>query len=127
MRSAPRRAWSAVLALLAQGACGPPRPIEPALALVGDEARGAATYQITCAGCHGPEGGGIAAAPALANTLATLDDVTVMTVMLRGRGGMPAKRITDQEAADVLRFVRGRWGGPPPSAPAAPPEAGAPR
>ncbi len=110
MRGGVRAAWIAWVACVA---CGPPRPIESALALEGDAARGAATYQLTCAGCHGPEGGGIAAAPALANTLSALDDATVMTVMLRGRGGMPAKRITDQEAADVLRFVRSRWGGPP--------------
>lgn len=114
-----RRARAGAAWLLAVAGCGPPRPIEPALALEGDDARGAATYQLTCAGCHGPEGGGIAAAPALASRMASLDDVTVMTVMLRGRGGMPAKRITDQEAADVLRYARTRWGGPPPEGAAA--------
>lgn len=102
--------------------CGPPRPIAPALALDGDTGRGEATYQVVCAGCHGAEGYGIARAPALVSALPRMTDEAVMTVMLHGRGGMPAKRIEDQQAADILSWMRQRWGpvatdAPPSSAP----------
>lgn len=101
------------VALIAVGvACGEPRPTAPVLALEGDAARGEAKYQMVCAGCHGAEGGGIARAPGLAGRVHGLADDAVVHVMLNGRGGMPAKRITDQEAADVLAFLRARWPAP---------------
>jgi len=99
------------LAVMALTACAPPRDIAPALALRGDPTAGRAQYQIVCAGCHGPEGTGIAGAPGIAATVAGLTDTDVVTAMLRGRGGMPAAHITDAQAADILAFVRASWGG----------------
>ena len=101
-----------VAVLTASLACREPRETAPALALEGDLARGTASYQVVCAGCHGAEGGGIARAPALAGRVHALSDEDVVHVMLNGRGGMPAKRISDQEAADILVFLRSEWPAP---------------
>lgn len=99
----------AVGLLLATG-CREPRETAPVLALTGDLERGAAKYQMVCAGCHGTEGYGIHRAPALVKNVGGLDDEQVVHIMLNGRGGMPAKRITDQEAADILAWMRSAWG-----------------
>lgn len=108
---APPMTWFLIAACCA---CRDPRPAGPALELTGDPTAGEAQYQIVCAGCHGPDGGGILRAPALRATSAGLSDAIVVDVMLNGRGGMPAKPITDQQAADILAFMRARWGAAPP-------------
>ena len=96
-----------MLGLLAAVACHTPRAPDAALALTGDPTRGEARYQMGCAACHGPEGGGIAGAPALRGL--PLEPRPTLELMLNGRGGMPAQRLTDQEAADVLAWMHTRW------------------
>lgn len=121
MRSIGRGRCAAALsglgaALVLLGACREARPSAPVLALDGDVQRGEAQYQIVCAGCHGPTGHGIARAPALTTSHRMSDD-TIVAVMLNGRGRMPAKRIDDQTAADVLAWMRATFpapGGAPP-------------
>ena len=101
---------SAAVALLL--ACAEPRSVEPALAAAGVAARGEAQYQMRCATCHGAAGGGAGGTPALAGAVHRLSDAEVVDAMLNGRGAMSPLRMTDAEAADVLRFVRERFPGP---------------
>lgn len=90
-------------------ACAAPRPVEPVLALTGDARRGEATYQMECARCHGAEGFGVASTPALADRAPLLSDAQVVEVVLHGKGGMGAQRLSDAQVADVLSWLRERW------------------
>jgi len=98
------------LALLA--ACSEPRPVAEALALQGVAERGKAQYQMVCARCHGQEGGGMARTPALRGRVHGLGDEVVMDAMLNGRGAMARTRLTDQQAADVLAYLRATFPAP---------------
>ncbi|MCB9680794.1 MAG: cytochrome c [Alphaproteobacteria bacterium] len=102
-------------------ACGPAREPDAALALTGDVARGQAQYQMVCARCHGANGFGMLQTPALAYTVSSHDDRTVVSAMIRGRGGMGAQDVTDQQAADILAWLRATW--PTPEAAKTPPVA----
>jgi mono/diheme cytochrome c family protein len=95
---------------------------------------GAAIYADQCSACHTPDGSGIPALfPALkASALVQqLDPTTLMRVVLRGARSastdksptapaMPAFGwlLTDQQAADVISYIRNAWGNnaPPVSA-----------
>jgi mono/diheme cytochrome c family protein len=80
-----------------------------------DEQGGAAIYANVCAGCHQPNAEGASGAadyPALAaNTNVALADPMV-TILLFGRRGMPpvGRMMNDQQAADVINYVRSHFG-----------------
>jgi mono/diheme cytochrome c family protein len=95
---------------------------------------GATLYDISCAACHGRDGKGSLIFPPLAGNPTVRQvraDSIVRMVLAGGRGaatakaptgqGMPsfAWRLSDQQAADILTYVRNNWGN---RAPAVSPE-----
>jgi mono/diheme cytochrome c family protein len=103
-------------------ACVPPEDEaaptpDPDLALQDDPAmmieRGEQIYIANCAACHGGDGRGNVANPALAGTEFTLGEPEpVIEVVLHGRGVMPPFRdqLSDQAIADVITYIRNAWG-----------------
>ena len=75
----------------------------PASTTVGDAARGAAIFEDTCSGCHGPQGSGGGIGPRLAGS--RIDAATVSNAVQQGRGVMPAGLVSGQERADVVAYV----------------------
>jgi ubiquinol-cytochrome c reductase cytochrome c subunit len=75
----------------------------PTSTTVGDAARGAAIFESTCSGCHGPQGSGGGVGPTLAG--AGLDAGTVSATVEQGRGAMPAGLVSGQDEADVVAYV----------------------
>lgn len=72
-------------------------------------------FRAICAGCHMPDGRGAQGAghyPALAGDVALQSSDYVLHNVLFGRRGMPgfAKGLDDQQAADVVNYVRGSLG-----------------
>ena len=64
---------------------------------------GAAIFDGTCAGCHGPGGEGGGGAPTLAG--ADLGEDAIRTILANGRGGMPAGLVAGEELDSVVAFV----------------------
>ncbi len=93
----------------------------------GDDSRpGASVYIDNCAACHRTDGHGYTRVfPALAGNpvVQTADATSLINIVLNG-GTLPAThtapstftmpafawRLSDQEVADVVSFVRGSWG-----------------
>ncbi len=75
---------------------------------------GQALYNDNCAACHQRTGLGLKGAfPALAGDKLALGPVpAAATVLLMGRGGMPAFRneLNDAELAAILTYIRTNWG-----------------
>jgi mono/diheme cytochrome c family protein len=75
--------------------------------------RGEQVYIANCAACHGGDGLGNIANPALAGADFTLGaPEPVIEVVLHGRGVMPPFRdqLSDQAVADVVTYIRNAWG-----------------
>ncbi len=76
--------------------------------------RGEAVYTQNCATCHQPDGQGQGQYPALAgNGFVTANDpAQVITIVLDGRGAMPAfaDTLANQEIAAVISYIRNSWG-----------------
>lgn len=73
-------------------------------------AAGAEVFGTSCAGCHGPDGGG-AIGPQLndgAVVEAFPDEADQIVVVTQGRGGMPAfaGQLTPEEIAAVVAYTR---------------------
>lgn len=80
------------------------------------EPDGAAIYRNVCAGCHMVDGRGATGAgayPALAGDTRLGTAAYVVAVVLHGQKAMPAfaRYLSDQQVADVVAYVRGRFGG----------------
>jgi len=75
---------------------------------------GKALFAKNCAACHQADGRGIPGAfPALAGSQVALGEpAQAASVLLKGRGGMPAfsGSLDDGEIAGVLSYVRSSWG-----------------
>lgn len=76
---------------------------------------GARLYQAICQGCHMPQGQGARGAgfyPALANNPRLAAAAYPNYVVLSGLHGMPgfAERLTDQQVANVVNYVRTHFG-----------------
>ena len=75
---------------------------------------GEGLFIVNCSACHQRNGQGIPQAfPALAGDALVQDDPRrIVTVLLNGRGGMPAfkAQLTDEQIAAVASYVRGAWG-----------------
>jgi len=75
---------------------------------------GKTLFAKNCAACHQANGRGIPGAfPALAGSQVALGEpAQAATVLLKGRGGMPAfsGSLDDAEIAGVLSYVRASWG-----------------
>ncbi len=106
MMSLLRRAGLFSVALIA-GSTG---AATPSLAA----ATGAQIYAESCAACHMPAGQGVKGAfPALARSPFVQGDQTkLVSVVLNGRGGMPAFNgdLTPEQLAAVLTYMRSSWG-----------------
>ena len=118
---------AAMVAYLMDGA-GPPQPIATSgLSFDGDP--GLVLYMGLCAGCHGANGGGVphGAVPMDTNTTAMLAEPgNLIRIIAEGIPAqaladgesmqeMPgyADRMTADEIADLVNFMRRRWGGQP--------------
>ena len=93
--------------------CSEPRDPEKVLALQGTVERGEPQFQMTCARCHGEVGGGGPRAPAL-SAISRLSDRDIADAILNGRGAMRGTRLNEQQARDVLAFLRQRFPAPSP-------------
>lgn len=75
---------------------------------------GKGLFAKNCAACHQADGRGIPGAfPPLAGSQVALGEpAQVATVLLKGRGGMPAfsGSLDDAQIAGVLSYVRASWG-----------------
>jgi mono/diheme cytochrome c family protein len=91
---------------------------------------GRAGYDINCVACHGPDGKGNALFPPLAGNPNVLQvrDNTILRVVLAGTraaatAGAPtgpampslAWKLSNQQAADILTYVRNNWGNSAPA------------
>jgi mono/diheme cytochrome c family protein len=79
------------------------------------EQGGAAIYANVCAACHQPDGEGASGAgayPALAGNPSLNSADEVLRVVLGGQGGMPpvGEMMSDEQVADVVNYVRSRFG-----------------
>ncbi|MSP55493.1 MAG: cytochrome c [Myxococcales bacterium] len=76
-----------------------------------DPVTGAQKYDLFCSSCHGADGtagvqvDGVAATD-LATSVGTLTDEVLTSVMVDGVGTMPPQRLDDDEAADVVAYLR---------------------
>jgi mono/diheme cytochrome c family protein len=76
---------------------------------------GEAVYRGVCQGCHMADAKGAAGAgiyPALANNPRLASTGYVLSMIVRGRKGMPpfGAQFTDQQIADVVNYVRTHFG-----------------
>ena len=79
------------------------------LALTGDEASGATVYASTCSGCHAADGTG-GTGPSLVEHAQHFDDEALLDIVFNGRGSMPGFSLEDQDAADLLAYIRAEFG-----------------
>jgi uncharacterized membrane protein SirB2 len=67
---------------------------------------GKALYENSCASCHGPDGKlGLAGAKDLAAT--QLDEAGIKTIILQGKGLMPAAQVNEEQAEAIASYVNG--------------------
>ena len=93
---------AAVFGLASWSPFSPSTPAAPAGSGNGDQARGAAIFAASCAGCHGADAtGGVG--PALRGSGLSAGEVEA--VVSSGRGAMPAQIVGGQDAADVAAHV----------------------
>ena len=105
-------AVAACLALVLAG-CKPLPPSKPASEWTPQEARGAAVFQRDCARCHYPtstrglNGPGLQALTKLKAmpSGAPPTDERLSSVILHGRGMMPATQLDDQQLQDLLAYL----------------------
>lgn len=76
------------------------------------ETGNAATGAIPCQGCHGANGEGGAGPKLAENTKLTEDSVYVHTILVEGKGGMPAYegKLDDRQLYAVANYVLNSWG-----------------
>ena len=104
------------LLLLAGCAIDTTRPLNPEEVI----REGETLYVENCSGCHQSDGRGWAHLyPNLAgNPIVTLHDVEPMVVtVLNGQGSMPAfrTRLSSEEIAAILSYIRNSWGNEAPA------------
>lgn len=100
---------------LAVAACGEGEPnprTEDILALTGDVAAGEPIYQANCASCHAADMTG-GTGPNLIEEVSEHSDEDILNTILNGEGPMPAfdETLSDQEAADLMAWMRDTAGG----------------
>ena len=90
--------------------------------------RGKTVYRATCISCHMPEGEGLAERfPPLAKTGRLSDKKRLINIVFNGLKGpitvkgteyneeMMPLNLSDQDAADVLNYIRNTWGNKAPA------------
>ncbi|OGQ26031.1 MAG: hypothetical protein A2138_19050 [Deltaproteobacteria bacterium RBG_16_71_12] len=98
------------LALAALPACRPADPsrIDAVLALSGTASSGAAVYTRACASCHDEDGNGTSQPM---SSLVPAEDEQGLAQVVAGGTHVPASAMTDQEAADLIAYLRQTWPG----------------
>ena len=81
--------------------------VDPAVMSEGEK-----LYLASCAGCHQPNGAGVATFPALAGNPDLADKDLVIDRILNGKVPMPsfADQYDDQQIAAIATYVRNSWG-----------------
>jgi mono/diheme cytochrome c family protein len=102
----------------------------PATGVEAQMKAGRAGYDINCAACHGRDGRGNVLFPPLAgnpNVLQVRDNTIARVVLAGSKGAATAKaptgpampslawKLSDQQAADILTYVRNNWGNSAPA------------
>jgi cytochrome c len=81
----------------------------------GDPQKGKELFASRCAACHGSSGEGkeaigkmfgVAMPPLGSKQVQALDDAALRKVILQGKGKMKPVNLSDQEATDVIAFLR---------------------
>jgi len=82
--------------------------VDAILKLNGAAASGATVYDAQCKACHGADGAGGGSFPSLVAKVPGQGDEEIVSIVLEGAGTMPAFRskLSDQEAADLLAYLR---------------------
>ena len=85
-----------------------------AIPAIAEDEAGKKLFQRNCMACHQADGKGVPDVfPALAgNAFVQGDEHDAVSVLLTGRNGMPnfSRRLTDQDIASILSYVRSAWG-----------------
>ncbi len=76
----------------------------------GDATAGEAIYGSACASCHGATGRGTAAGPDLSDEVPEMSDGEIAEVITEGEDDMPAIALSATEIADVIAWLRARFG-----------------
>jgi cytochrome c len=80
-----------------------------------DAAKGKELFSSRCAACHGDSGEGkkeiakmfdVTMLPLGSKKVQSLDDAALKKIIIEGKGKMKPVKMSDQEAADVVAFVR---------------------
>jgi cytochrome c551 len=74
---------------------------------------GADLFKTKCAMCHGPDGKGqttmgknMKLSDLASADVQKLSDAQMKDIVLKGKGKMPAQKVTDAQAGDLVKFVR---------------------
>jgi len=74
---------------------------------------GADLFKAKCAMCHGPDGKGqttmgknMKLSDLASADVQKLSDAQMKDIVLKGKGKMPAQKVTDAQAGDLVKFVR---------------------
>jgi mono/diheme cytochrome c family protein len=74
---------------------------------------GADLFKQKCAMCHGPDGKGqttmgknFGLRPLSSPEVQKQSDAQLKDIVLKGKGKMPAQKVTDAQAGDLVKFVR---------------------
>ena len=76
---------------------------EPSGEPQGDATNGESLVNSRCMGCHGGN-------PAIEDS-ADMTDQELLDLFANGKGGMPAQNLSEQEALDVIAYLRAEYGG----------------
>lgn len=82
-----------------------PRAVSPEAVATGGD-----LYATRCAGCHGVDGSGGPGSP-IRDVVRRRGDAEIVGVIQEGTGRMPPVRLSDAEAAAVVAWMRGSFGG----------------
>lgn len=112
MKSLSTVTWvvGGLVAVALGAACGAPDPEMPTrvMALTGTAANGTDVYERKCAGCHGADGEGTSSP--LSQLVPAQSDESLARVV-SGGGHVSQDGMTDQEAADLIAYLRAMWPG----------------
>jgi mono/diheme cytochrome c family protein len=97
--------------VLQRGSGGGTDRIDTILGLTGDAGAGDAAFTGKCLACHDKAGEADKVGPALGPLVPTLADDELVGVMVDGSGSMPPANVDDQDAADILAWLRQQFGG----------------
>lgn len=111
-------AGEAMSASVLAGQSGTPGDADGAFVTMGkfSEPDGEKMFRRVCAGCHMPDGKGVATGagfyPALAGNKNLSASGYPVYVVVKGKNGMPAvgAMMSDQQVADVVNYVRSHFG-----------------